>query len=144
MQELEHVREARLVPSIAEPKRALIAYQLQLNSGEEIEVDLGQVFRGHRFMYNQEPKPETTPELKLVDPYPYQVHQAGDILSLSGLVTYQSGVHFIAAAENVLIKWALLGKLYPENVILLDRADDAAIAAADKLGKGYGAKFIIY
>ncbi|MNH98455.1 hypothetical protein D3C73_511770 [compost metagenome] len=143
-QELGQVREARLVPSIAEPKRALIAYQVQLDSGERIEVDLGQVFRGHRFVYRQEPKPEPTPELKRVEPYPYQQHQAGDILGLPGLVTNPSGVHFIATAENVLVKWALLGKLYPENVILSDRADDDAIAAADKLGKGYGAKFIIY
>ncbi|MNK61713.1 hypothetical protein D3C87_808760 [compost metagenome] len=95
-------------------------------------------------MYRQEPKPEPTPELKRVETYPYQQHQAGDILGLPGLVTNPSGVHFIATAENVLVKWALLGKLYPENVILSDRADDDAIAAADKLGKGYGAKFIIY
>ncbi|MNT36180.1 hypothetical protein D3C72_1722480 [compost metagenome] len=95
-------------------------------------------------MYRQEQKSETTPHFRRVEPHPYQVHQAGDILGLSGLVTNQSGVHFIAAAENILVKWALLGKLYPENVILSDSADDAAIAAADKLGKGYGAKFIIY
>ncbi|MFC0216253.1 hypothetical protein ACFFK0_28040 [Paenibacillus chartarius] len=143
-QELVHIREARLVTSMVEPMRALIAFQLPLNSVGVIEVDLGQAFRGHRFMYRQEQDQETISELKRMEPYPYQVHQAGDILERSGLVTNQSGVHFIATGGNALVKWVLLGKLYPENVILIDRSDDAAIAAADKLGKKFGAKFIIY
>ncbi|GGG68348.1 hypothetical protein [Paenibacillus radicis (ex Gao et al. 2016)] len=109
--------------------------------GREYAVDLGQMFRGHRFSYrplgseNREISSDKLPRLSY--------HHAIDILSHPGLVTNTEGVHFIHTGTNELVSWAVLGKLYPENVILLDKADREELSAAHAAGKGYGAKFFV-
>jgi len=44
-------------------------------------------------------------------------------------------------AKDPLVGLALLGKLYPENVILLD--EDEEPESAEKTGKGFGARFVV-
>jgi hypothetical protein len=78
------------------------------------------------------------------------LHASAHALAQNGLVTaakLQKGqrpqrnpVH-VFPAKDPLIGLALLGKLYPENVILLDEDDDPE--RAEKVGKGFGARFVV-
>ncbi|WP_079912024.1 hypothetical protein [Paenibacillus sp. 32352] len=70
-------------------------------------------------------------------------HLAADILAHSGLVTNIDGIHFIPSGGNELVLWALLGKLYPENVVLLDKGDKEELEAAYVSGKGFGTQFLV-
>lgn len=49
-------------------------------------------------------------------------------------------MHIIPSSDPV-ISLALLGKLYPENVILL--SENESPEDAEKVGKGFGARFVI-
>jgi hypothetical protein len=75
------------------------------------------------------------------------VHKVADILSQPGLVIspraqrgQNSAIHVIPVADPI-IKLALLGKLYPENVILV--RDHGSIEAVTKTGKGFSERFVI-
>lgn len=71
------------------------------------------------------------------------LHSAADILALSGLVTNTDGIHFIPTDRNELVRWALLGKLYPENVVILDNGDPEELEKAYVSGKGFGTQFLV-
>jgi hypothetical protein len=81
------------------------------------------------------------------------LHKASNILSQPGLVTLLShkpssdsltndanSIHIIPA-KNQVIGFALLGKLYPENVVLLN--ENQAPETANIVGKNFGARFVI-
>jgi hypothetical protein len=78
------------------------------------------------------------------------IHASAHALAQNGLVTaskvqqghrtHKSPVH-VFPAKDPLIGLALLGKLYPENVIILDEDDDPE--RAEKIGKGFGARFVV-
>lgn len=102
--------------------------------GRTHKVDLGQCFRGQRFAY----RPATgTTELEPAD---VTHHRLGAALGRPGLVTADSGVHVFDTDGDSLATLALLGKIYPENIVLAKNASWSAIAAA---GKGFGAKFVL-
>ncbi|MEK4876969.1 MULTISPECIES: hypothetical protein [Paenibacillus] len=140
-QELKSIDEALIVPS-GDQERVVLHYKLHIKSAE-YTVDLGQAFRGHRFMYRPIANPGSDSERTTGTPSDMNSHYTHDILSLHGLVTNESGTHFISADGNPLVLWALLGKLYPENVVLLEGVREQELQNASRSGKGFGTKFLI-
>ncbi|EGL17137.1 MULTISPECIES: hypothetical protein [unclassified Paenibacillus] len=139
-QGLKNIVEARIVPS-GDKERVVLHYKLAIHS-VEYTVDLGQAFRGHRFMYHPVEQSGSTTE-RTETPTEISTHDVCDILNLHGLVTNESGIHFISADGNPLVLWALLGKLYPENVVFLGSVCEQELQNAHRSGKGFGAKFLI-
>lgn len=123
--------------------QAVITFQLRANEGT-YAVDLGQVFRGHRFHYRASSAEGREIDTSTVQEKPVIAHHAaGKVFSLSGLITNEEGTHEIATGGNELVIRALLGKLYPENVVLLERGDAEELEAAVSAGKRFGAKFLL-
>ncbi|HHW35708.1 MAG TPA: hypothetical protein GXX18_00135 [Bacillales bacterium] len=138
----EHYDEpsfARLLP-YSDTDRTTLRFSLEME-GCEFTVDLGQLFRGHRFLYR--PYGNDNTDAAVVKRDSLSRHLAADILSHSGLVTNTDGIHFIPTGGNELVLWALLGKLYPENVVLLDKGDKEELEAAYVSGKGFGTQFLV-
>ncbi|PWW07438.1 hypothetical protein DFQ01_102332 [Paenibacillus cellulosilyticus] len=124
--------------------RVQLQYQLQLRD-TNIAVDLGQLLRGHRFVYHTEPNSQHAPSLAAIqEPAQPVIYSAQELLQQPGLVTSDAGIHLIETGGDPLIQRAVLGKLYPENVILLDRSSDEQLHAARQSGKGFGAKFLLH
>ncbi|KAL2812984.1 hypothetical protein BJX63DRAFT_432273 [Aspergillus granulosus] len=137
-------------------RRRVVRLQLTLESGLCIAVDLGQITRGRRYAYELQvsggsSKPNgTAPKTNGVEVQELPrtlVHKVADILSQPGLVISPrarqdqgSAIHVIPVADPI-IKLALLGKLYPENVILV--RDQDSIEAVTKTGKGFSERFVI-
>ncbi|GIJ86350.1 hypothetical protein Asppvi_005238 [Aspergillus pseudoviridinutans] len=117
--------------------------QLQLDNGQCVSVDLGQVARGHRYAYqactsNGSDSKSATSATSTV------VHDAASILETGNgdsLVTAHGGLHVIPVHDPV-VALALLGKIYPGNVILLPRSE--SLAQAEKAGKGLEPKFVLW
>ncbi|MEK5645324.1 hypothetical protein BK138_26605 [Paenibacillus rhizosphaerae] len=130
---------ARLLP-ITASDRTTLRLSLELD-GREFSVDLGQLFRGHRFMYR--PEGNDNADVAIVKRTSVSLHSAADILALSGLVTNTDGIHFIPTDGNELVRWALLGKLYPENVVILDNGHPEELEKAYVSGKGFGTQFLV-
>ncbi|GIO69355.1 hypothetical protein J21TS3_41760 [Paenibacillus cookii] len=128
---------ARLLPNTG-ADRTTLRFSFEMDD-REFTVDLGQLFRGHRFLY----RPQESDNAGAVKRTSISLHRAMNILSHSGLVTNADGIHFIPSGGNELIVWALLGKLYPENVVLLDRGDQDKLEAAYVSGKGFGTQFLV-
>ncbi|MNM18116.1 hypothetical protein D3C81_284060 [compost metagenome] len=141
---LAAIVEAGLVPVATDSSH--VQLQLILTTPErEYAVDLGQALRGHRYLYR--PRRENTdaeqPDTSGRDLNDLTVHEAASILALPGLVTARTGVHYVAVYGNPLVQWALLGKLYPENVVSSEGAAGSALGSAQESGKGFGAKFLL-
>lgn len=107
----------------------------------DIAVDLGQVARGRRYAYQVNSKSLTGSR----EAAPVYLYSAADILSNpdTGLVTAKDGgIHLIPAQSNI-VALALLGRLYPESVVVLGPGD--TIADAERAGKSLPgkAKFVI-
>ncbi|QMV43935.1 hypothetical protein [Cohnella cholangitidis] len=134
------IGEAYLRIAGREADRVVLDYGFRIDS-TDYSVDLGQALRGHRFKYRPQ-KGES--DLTRINNSDIFSHDATDILRLTDLVTCDSGIHLIDTGGNELVRWALLGKLYPENVIVLDRGDSEEIALSERAGKGFGAKFLIH
>ncbi|MGC5772133.1 hypothetical protein J4O75_07255 [Paenibacillus pabuli] len=131
---------ARLLPE-TDSDRTTIRFSLE-RGGCLFTVDLGQLFRGHRFSYR--PEGNINSMSAIMKRTSTSFHRVEDILSHSGLVTNtDEGIHFIPTGRNELVQWALLGKLYPENVVLLDKGDEEELEAAFVSGKGYGTQFMV-
>ncbi|GIO14037.1 hypothetical protein J19TS2_35920 [Cohnella xylanilytica] len=141
--ELPGAAEARLVPVEAGPARFQLDYRLRIGA-DEYAVDLGQILRGHRFMYRPNPGTQDGSGNAGAEPAPARAHDPRKVLRLPGLATGEKDIHLIRAGGNALVQWALLGKLYPENVVLLDRDDPDEREAAARAGKGFGAKFWVH
>lgn len=141
--ELPGAAEARLVPVEAGPARFRLDYRLRIGA-DEYAVDLGQILRGHRFMYRPNPGTQDGSGNAGAEPAPVHAHDPRKVLRLPGLATGEKDIHLIRAGGNALVQWALLGKLYPENVVLLDRDDPGEREAAARAGKGFGPKFWVH
>ncbi|KAL4783846.1 hypothetical protein BJX76DRAFT_348296 [Aspergillus varians] len=145
-----------------DPRRRIVRLRLTLESGICIAVDLGQITRGRRYAYELQhysngtsinghgkTNGATTPKSNGVEVKSLPrtlIHKVADILSQPGLVISprashdDSAIHVIPVADPI-IKMALLGKLYPENVILV--RDQESIEAVTKTGKGFSERFVI-
>ncbi|KAK4120363.1 hypothetical protein N657DRAFT_579872 [Parathielavia appendiculata] len=132
--------------------RRIVKLRLTLDSGTCVAIDLGQIARGRRYAYEVTSRSKTngTGIAAIAKHFPSTalVHSTADILSQPGLVTSPraqegspSTIHIIPAPEPV-IKLALLGKLYPENVILFRDLDD--LDAITRTGKGFAERFVIF
>jgi hypothetical protein len=139
--ESDNISEAYLRIVSREADRVVLDYRFRADS-TDYAVDLGQALRGHRFKYR--PQIDDKSDLTSISQSDIQSHEASDILGLPDLVTRDSGVHLVHTGGNGLVRWALLGKLYPENVIVLDRGDSEEIALSQRAGKGFGAKFLVH
>ncbi|MCJ1367837.1 hypothetical protein MMC16_006972 [Acarospora aff. strigata] len=122
--------------------RRLLKLQLDLDKDACVSVDLGQIARGRRYVYQVSHKASTTSTSAKGFSKISALHRPADILSQPGLVSSETeGIHVIPATNPVL-GLALLGKLYPENVILLGA--EQAPGEAEMVGKGFGPRFVIY
>lgn len=141
---LSHIPEAYLQAAVQDSGQAEIKFSLDTDAGV-YAVDLGQIFRGHRFHYRSNPANNEAGSESLVQERPViERHAAGRVLSLSGLVTNEAGTHYLATEGNELVRRALLGKVYPENLVLLGRGDSEELEAALGAGKRFGAKFLLH
>jgi hypothetical protein len=69
-------------------------------------------------------------------------HETSKVFSQSGLLgCSESGQIHLFPATDPLIVLALLGKLYPENVVLID--EDESPDNATNAGKGFGSKLVV-
>ncbi|MEV0386404.1 hypothetical protein [Nonomuraea sp. NPDC050643] len=88
------------------------------HDGGTADVDLGQALRGHRFAHHEATTTATDP----TDPTDAGGSRAADLwaaLRAPGLVWTQGGaVSLDATGRQDLVVLALLGRLYPDNVIL--------------------------
>ncbi|MGG3283790.1 hypothetical protein [Paenibacillus solani] len=130
---------ARLLPNTS-TDRTTLQFSIEIK-GSEFAVDLGQLFRGQRFLYR--PQINSNAGSEVIKREYLHWHPAENILSHSGLVTNVDGIHFIPTGKNELVLRALLGKLYPENVVLLDKGDHEELEAAYVSGKGFGTQFLV-
>ncbi|MER6009974.1 hypothetical protein [Streptomyces bluensis] len=85
------------------------------HDGTTAEVDLGQALRGHRFAHRQEPAPtadaDTADGARTADLW--------SALQATGLVWTREGeVTLDATGQDDTVVLALLGRLYPENLVL--------------------------
>ncbi|KAF2638898.1 hypothetical protein P280DRAFT_519752 [Massarina eburnea CBS 473.64] len=128
-----------LVPSTESTGVRQLELRLEFNNGKCVGVDVGQVARGHRYAYQALPSKEVDlPSQNAI------VHSALDILlhPEHGLITAEKGgVHVIPTVEPI-VALATLGKLYPENVVLLP--ENGGLNQTEKAGKGFEPKFVIW
>lgn len=123
--------------------RCLLKLCISLNEGSRVSIDLGQIARGRRYAYQMA---ETRGMLK-IPPTPGFSRPASlcnpiAILTQPGLVTSRDAGIFLIPAANPIIGLALLGKLYPDNVVMLGGQQPPAVAEA--IGKNYGPKFVLF
>ncbi|KAL2813873.1 hypothetical protein BJX63DRAFT_431732 [Aspergillus granulosus] len=110
--------------------------QIEFEGGQHATVDVGQIARGYRYSYEAgEPGELDVPSI---------AHAAHDILlhPERGLVTSQSGGFHVIFANEPIIDLAVLGKLYPENIVRLSQKD--RLERAVNAGKGFEPKFIVW
>ncbi|KAA8652886.1 uncharacterized protein ATNIH1004_001795 [Aspergillus tanneri] len=121
--------------------------QLQFENGKCVSVDLGQVARGHRYAYQASRDGESTISANgKHSPTSAVIHDAASVLLETGqgdgLVTAQNGGFHVIPVQNPVVALALLGKIYPENVVLLPESE--GLVQAEKAGKGLEPKFVFW
>ncbi|MHA6534471.1 hypothetical protein [Paenibacillus sp. BAC0078] len=140
--------DADIVPRVIEPGRASLVLRLTDFEGScEYRVDVGQALRGQRYMYRPEAAIPATAESTAgtENRSGWLEYAAADILALPGLVdSSREGIHYVSAEGNTPLLLGLLGKLFPQNVVVIDsdRADE--VAASLRAGKQFGAKFLLH
>lgn len=135
--EVSFQNEIDIVPEAIEQDRVIL--NLRLTDGNyEYRVDVGQAMRGHRYMYHPEQMHVAAEIRAWKSRTEWIEHAASDILGAPGLATFdEDGVHYISVGGNPLVVWALLGKLFPLNVVVIvdEQADEvgAQLLAGSKL-----------
>ena len=103
----------RLVMS--QPAQGTRTATIEVTDGRGVAtVDLGQALRGHRHAYRS--AQAATPYLP-TEPTPVPL-PAWSVLAAPGLVWSPDGAYVVRSPQDALVRLALLGKLYPENVLL--------------------------
>ncbi|KAL3473725.1 hypothetical protein BJX99DRAFT_272138 [Aspergillus californicus] len=110
--------------------------RLELDNGKCAAVDVGQIARGHRYVYQAGESGDLDG--------PSIVHAAHNVLLHpgQGLITAQAGGFHVISAEERILAQAVLGRLYPENVVRLSRED--GLEKAVHAGKGFEPKFVVW
>lgn len=129
--------EAAIVPANTKDTTSELQLKVSNKEGVTAQIDVGQILRGHRYSYGVNGPTGTITDLKNES---IVIHEPFDILTQEGLVTDKSGVHVIKTGGHGLVQLALLGKLYPENVVF---QGDASWESIQTTGKGFGTKFIL-
>lgn len=140
--DLESDYQASILVRETHGETATLDYSLQ-NASEQYRVDLGQCFRGQRYVYHAQAVEAELGSKPFSDHTSIIHHSISEIVNQAGLVTSAKGVHAISTRGDRLALWALLGKIYPENVILRPSSDQALLDTSDTIGKGFGAKFLL-
>lgn len=111
--------------------------------GAQFSIDVGQITRGLRYAYRTA---SSDSDNHSAEPSSFGIHKASDVLSLPELVTstsHSDGVRLhVIHAGSAVERMALLGKLYPENVVLLSGEKQSPTRALG-VGKGFGPQFVI-
>lgn len=129
--------EVDIVPEAHEKGRVIL--NLRLSDGNyDYCVDVGQAMRGHRYMYRPGEMHVAAEITAWKSRTEWIEHAASEILGAPGLATFdEEGVHYISVGGNPLVVWALLGKLFPLNVVVIidEQADEveAPYLAGSKL-----------
>lgn len=144
--------------------RCLLKLRLEFDDDQCVSVDLGQISRGFRYAYrvppysngshsssdgfrNDENNTDASTKSKIGFSQSSFVHSSMALLtrSATGLLSSykQPGIHVIPSNSTVLAL-ALLGRFYPENVVLLN--GEQAPQEAECVGKSFqeSPKFVIY
>ncbi|THY28187.1 hypothetical protein D6D01_03954 [Aureobasidium pullulans] len=133
----EHaVKDCCLSLSSATPDLESRHLQLRINrkDGTSSSTDVGQIARGWRYSYKVSPAEEES----VIDHFSStaSLHTAVDVLSQSGqsgLVTAkEGGMHVIQTSSQIEIL-ALLGQIYPDNIIMLEKG--ASLKDAEEAGQ---------
>jgi len=108
-------RGAGLVEVVATPAAGpgTCSFGLHLAAAGGAVVDLGQAVRGHRYAYRAPDGKHGTNDEGV------RVLDAGAVLAAPGLVWEVAGTWAVSAGHDQGLALALLGKLYPENVVLV-------------------------
>ncbi|CAI7667904.1 unnamed protein product [Penicillium pancosmium] len=123
--------------------------RFELENGKRVAVDVGQISRGHRYSYMTEDSKSSVNGTNNGSAVPKTrrsivVHNAVSVLEMPGtslLTAKKNSVHVIPI-ESPLVAFAILGKLYPGNVVVLP--SNRGISLTDKAGKGFESKFVIW
>lgn len=122
--------------------------RLELDTDQFVSVDVGQVCRGHRYAYMAHQASSSVAgngnsTLDKANATTAIVHDSTFVLRSSeqGLITAKGGLHIIHI-QDPLISLALLGAIYPEDVVLLPK--DEGLEQAENAGKGLEPKFALW
>jgi hypothetical protein len=110
---------ASLIP-VSEGDSASLELSLEDRDGTQAAVDVGQSARGYRYAnFIRAPKTSTSTTDETIEGV--QSHSAWSVLtrSGSGLVLPAKGIHLIQARSKIEL-YALLGKIYPDNVVVIE------------------------
>jgi hypothetical protein len=118
------------------PSLSRLDLRLSFEDGQQATVDVGQIARGHRYSYEAGERGELD--------VPSIVHSTHDVLLNpgDGLVTAENGGFHVISADERILALAVLGKLYPENVVRLSK--DESLEKAVNAGKGFEPKFVVW
>ncbi|MES4906817.1 MULTISPECIES: hypothetical protein [unclassified Streptomyces] len=122
---------ARVVaaPVVDGTRTAHIEVTHATHDGTPVRVDLGQALRGHRFAHRQDSttRPEVSAAARTADVWA--------VLGAPGLVWTEGGdVTLDATAQNNTVVLALLGRLYPDNIVLRPAGHHAGPVTAARNG----------
>ncbi|KAJ5087090.1 hypothetical protein NUU61_008397 [Penicillium alfredii] len=135
-----------LVPDSAAGNVRQLELRLELPNGKCVAVDLGQIARGHRYSYfAQDPSLHEDGTVQGVSKHTQPIfHDPTTLLETpdTGLLTAKAGGVHVISVQNPVVALAILGKLYPENVVLLPV--DEGLSQTGKAGKGFEPKFVIW
>ncbi|TDQ38387.1 hypothetical protein [Aureibacillus halotolerans] len=134
-------KEAEIAPVATEDDRRLLSLRLT-NASSAYVTDVGQIARAYRYMYRPTINTVDKEEKSTLDRSAWTEYSAEDILAVEELAAFRDdGIHDISANGNPLVLLALLGKLYPQNLIFLE--DGKVNGAALRAGKQFGAKVLL-
>ncbi|RDW61731.1 uncharacterized protein DSM5745_10403 [Aspergillus mulundensis] len=111
---------------------------LSFSNGQRTYIDLGQIARGKRYSYKAEEA--TTGREFGSEIVSHAAHEI--LLTEAGLVTSAQGGFHVIAAEEKIVALAVLGRIYPENVVMLSKEE--GLERAVDAGKGFEPKFVVW
>lgn len=117
---------------------------IQIERASDIlRVDLGQALRGHRFAHRQQPQRTDSPTAAnpptdgQAGTGAVRAVEVGQVLAAADLVWAQAGdVVIDATDQDPAVVLAVLGRLYPENVVLRPVGDQDAVVTAGWSDRG--------
>lgn len=132
---------ARVVASSSADGRSHAAIEITDPRGDFVaSIDLGQALRGHRYAYPTAGCDEASASGASEWIAGATSLSAVDVLTADGMVWDESGDYVIDAGQDGLVALALLGSVYPENVVLREASDPRSPAAVGKTGP---ARFVV-
>ncbi|KAL4985599.1 hypothetical protein BDW68DRAFT_179550 [Aspergillus falconensis] len=147
-----HIASLALVPPAPVRDRKSVrvlqlSLRLELDNGQIILTDLGQIARGKRYSYEPSGSADSVLKDGVISHAAHEIFRSSPELGAEtetkpGLITASNGGFHVITAEERLVALAVLGTLYPENVLLLSRED--ALDRAVNAGKGFEPKFVVW